>query len=1032
MQRLRGHRVGAILARLSFLLSFAVILSGLSAGAVRADEGPSPAVTTDAKDYRPGEIVTITGFSFLPGEIVTIAVQAPSRPDRFVESIADFSGSFTNTAFSPDEGDVEDFIKIVATGSQSGADRTAIGYFYDSTPAGPCPYVVDASLAASAPLSSKFKTIQEAITALPNPGPCTINIKAGTYTEAVLIDQVNGAAGASSANAVVIQPDPSNAGPVIVTAPGLGTDATTSYAFSLQRSKFVTLTGLTISGSARSAIRLADAVSPRNSDITIEGNDIANNNPTGVSNASAVGIGIGQARVWVVNNLVRNNGRMGIDVASSTGPITGPIYIVNNTIVGNISGGVARATGTAIVSLVNNLIVGNGTAGPGLAATCACGLISGGGAVALTVKNNMFYANGNGTISSTDIKDAAIVLDAGDSNNYVTCTGAGTGCTAASPAIVACTFAGCSNAHAASTEIFVGASDFHLKTTAPISPAIDRGLGSFRDPATGPDWVPAIDFDGNSRPQDGDNAGGSAVDIGFHEVVATVQNTSTSVSSSASGNTSSYGDLVTFTAVVTSGASPVSASSGTVSFYDGAACAGTQIGAAQPVGAGGQASVITSGLSTGAHSITACYSGVVGSLNASNGSVSQTVNKADQAITVTQHAPPTAEYNAAFTVAAAGGASGQPVVVAASGTCSASGNTITMTSGTGTCTVTFNQAGNANYNAAPQVTETATAQKAAQAIAVTQHAPPTAVYSTSFTVAGTGGGSGLPVTVGASGVCSIGGTAVTMTSGTGTCTVAFDQAGNANYNAAPQVTETTTAQKADQIITFGPLGTKSYGDAAFDVGATVSSTLLVTFGSQTVVTCTVAVKTVTIVHSGVCTIRASQAGNDNYKPAPDVAQTFGINLGPAVLWIGLRNSDDQGTQFDLRVEVYSGTTLVASGEKRCIMGLTRNPALAQQVSVPLTGYATGPASVKILTRIGTTAANLKCGPAGSHSNAVGLSLYFEATSRPSRVGDAPLYLHVNDIASTTAPVATAAKQKDSAGVNFLGGNPWKSIAGWHQ
>src|SRR4029434_2470595 len=136
--------------------------------------------------------------------------------------------------------------------------------------------------------------------------------------------------------------------------------------------------------------------------------------------------------------------------------------------------------------------------------------------------------------------------------------------------------------------------------------------------------------------------------------------------------------------------------------------------------------------------------------------------------------------------------------------------------------------------------------------------PATAVYSTSFTVAATGGGSGLPVTVGVSGVCSIGGTTVTMTSGTGTCTVAFDQAGNANYYAAPQVTETTTAQKADQITTFGPLGTKSYGDPAFDVGATASSTLTVSFGSQTAGTCAVAGKTVTIVHSGLCTLRASQ------------------------------------------------------------------------------------------------------------------------------------------------------------------------------
>ena len=63
---------------------------------------------------------------------------------------------------------------------------------------------------------------------------------------------------------------------------------------------------------------------------------------------------------------------------------------------------------------------------------------------------------------------------------------------------------------------------------------------------------------------------------------------------------------------------------------------------------------------------------------------------------------------------------------------------------------------------------------------------------------------------------------------------------------------------------------------------------------------------------------------------------------------------------------------------------------------------------------------------------MGLSLYYEATSRPSRVGDAPLYLHVNDIANTTAPVAAVAKQKDSAAVNILGGNLWKSIGGWQQ
>ena len=40
-----------------------------------------------------------------------------------------------------------------------------------------------------------------------------------------------------------------------------------------------------------------------------------------------------------------------------------------------------------------------------------------------------------------------------------------------------------------------------------------------------------------------------------------------------------------------------------------------------------------------------------------------------------------------------------------------------------------------------------------------------------------------------------------MTSGTGTCTVKYDQAGDTNYNAAPQVTETVSIAQGDQTIT---------------------------------------------------------------------------------------------------------------------------------------------------------------------------------------------------------------------------------------
>src|SRR5688500_20358107 len=79
------------------------------------------------------------------------------------------------------------------------------------------------------------------------------------------------------------------------------------------------------------------------------------------------------------------------------------------------------------------------------------------------------------------------------------------------------------------------------------------------------------------------------------------------------------------------------------------------------------------------------------------------------------------------------------------------------------------------------------------------NAPATAVYNTTFNVAATAS-SGLDVTITATGVCTVqsGGTnsaTILMTSGTGTCTVHYNQAGDANYNPAPEVTENVTADR---------------------------------------------------------------------------------------------------------------------------------------------------------------------------------------------------------------------------------------------
>src|SRR4029077_8916962 len=86
-------------------------------------------------------------------------------------------------------------------------------------------------------------------------------------------------------------------------------------------------------------------------------------------------------------------------------------------------------------------------------------------------------------------------------------------------------------------------------------------------------------------------------------------------------------------------------------------------------------------------------------------------------------------------------------------------------------------------------------------------------------------------------------------------------------------------------------------------------------------TCTVqaqpGIATVTIVSAGICNIVASQAGNDNYKPAPDVTETITIGRAAAEVHVkpvtfvydgqphGLTgrvtgvNAEDLGTLLDL-------------------------------------------------------------------------------------------------------------------------------------
>jgi phospholipase C len=257
--------------------------------------------------------------------------------------------------------------------------------------------------------------------------------------------------------------------------------------------------------------------------------------------------------------------------------------------------------------------------------------------------------------------------------------------------------------------------------------------------------------------------------------------------------------------------------------------------------------------------------------NAQSVSLSGSGSRVAQMITFTTNAPATAAYNGSFSVAATAG-SGLAVVFTSSGSCTNTGATYTMTSGTGACTVIANQPGNTNYSAAPQVTQSTAATNASQTITFTANAPATAAYDSIFSVAATAS-SGLAVVFTSSGSCTNTGATYTMTGGTGTCAVIANQPGNTNYSAAPQVTQSATTTQVSQTITFtkNAPGTAAY-NSSFSVAATASSGLAVVFTGAGV--CTNSGVTYTITNStGTCTVIANQPGSTNYSAAAQVTQS---------------------------------------------------------------------------------------------------------------------------------------------------------------
>jgi hypothetical protein len=122
--------------------------------------------------------------------------------------------------------------------------------------------------------------------------------------------------------------------------------------------------------------------------------------------------------------------------------------------------------------------------------------------------------------------------------------------------------------------------------------------------------------------------------------------------------------------------------------------------------------------------------------------------------------------------------------------CSVSGTTVTMLAA-GTCTIAANQSGDNAWAAAPQVSRSIAISPASQSITFTSTPPSNPMIGDSYQLSALGGGSGEPVVFSldpgsAAGACTLAGQVVTFT-GNGACIIVANQAGNANFGAAPPV-----------------------------------------------------------------------------------------------------------------------------------------------------------------------------------------------------------------------------------------------------
>jgi uncharacterized delta-60 repeat protein len=284
--------------------------------------------------------------------------------------------------------------------------------------------------------------------------------------------------------------------------------------------------------------------------------------------------------------------------------------------------------------------------------------------------------------------------------------------------------------------------------------------------------------------------------------------------------------------------------------------------------------------------------------------------------------------------------------VVASGPATLLANKLTITA-PGVITLTATQAGNDNYAAATS-SVTFTVSKQSQGVdfgQIVDKANTSAPFLLSASAS-----SGLPISYQVtSGPATVSGNVLTLTGAAGDVTILASQAGNGIFAAAADVQRTFTvftgvAEKRPQVILFPPLPARNLSQAlSFNLNASASSGLPLTFTSTGPVTSIIG-NTVTLSGAaGSVTITAKQAGNANFLPATDVKQTFAVTAAATTLTLTNLAQTYTGSPLSIGTVGGSGTPVISY----TIAGVKGSTSPTNAGTYPVEAViGTGPSAVK--------------------------------------------------------------------------------------